>query len=105
MNQSPLASARYCGFHVWRIVQCTEPLLGVGSERSRSLEDANTISPTVRRSLALDEKSMHDISRRHGHGSADVLRKAFTRRFGVSLTEDALASRRMNGADPQEASP
>jgi|UPI0003053B2E hypothetical protein len=48
---------------------------------------------------------MHDISRRHGHGSADALTKALTRRFGVSLTEDALASRRMNGADPQEASP
>jgi hypothetical protein len=53
----------------------------------------------------LDEKSMHDISRRHGCSGADVSRKACTRRFGVNPTEYALASRRTNGADPQEASP
>jgi len=64
-------------------------VLGVASERSRSLEDANTASPTVCRSLALGQKSMHDISRRHGYSGADVSRKAFTRRFGVSPTEDA----------------
>ncbi|WAS58386.1 hypothetical protein MK974_31585 [Burkholderia ambifaria] len=86
---------------MWRIVQCTEPVLGVVSGR---LGDATTITPTVCRSLALDEKSMHDISGRHGHGSADVVRKAFTRRFGVRPTEDArhLAERT---APKHEASP
>jgi transcriptional regulator GlxA family with amidase domain len=43
----------------------------------------------VCRSLALGERSMHDICRRNGYHSVDVLRKAFTRRFGVSPTEYA----------------
>ncbi|WP_432783407.1 DJ-1/PfpI family protein [Pseudomonas corrugata] len=41
----------------------------------------------VCRSLALGEKSMHDICRRNGYHGVDVLRKAFTRRFGVSPME------------------
>lgn len=49
----------------------------------------NTRLEAVCRALALGEKSMHDISRRHGYSSVDVLRKAFTRRFGVSPTEYA----------------
>jgi transcriptional regulator GlxA family with amidase domain len=43
----------------------------------------------VCRSLALGERSMHDICRRNGYHSVGVLRKAFTRRFGVSPTEYA----------------
>jgi transcriptional regulator GlxA family with amidase domain len=41
----------------------------------------------VCRSLALGEKSMHDISRRNGYHSVDVLRRVFTRRFGLSPME------------------
>ncbi|RQR22284.1 helix-turn-helix domain-containing protein [Burkholderia sp. Bp9143] len=43
----------------------------------------------VCRSLAFGDRSMHDICRQHGYRSVDALRKAFTRRFGVSPTEYA----------------
>ncbi|WP_429364594.1 helix-turn-helix domain-containing protein [Paraburkholderia sp. GAS32] len=44
---------------------------------------------SVCRSLALGERSMQDICRQNGYDSVDVLRKAFTRRFGVSPAEYA----------------
>ncbi|AUT66214.1 GlxA family transcriptional regulator [Paraburkholderia terrae] len=43
----------------------------------------------VRRALELGERSMEEIARRCGYGSGDVLRKAFTRRMGVSPREYA----------------
>ncbi|EJM21791.1 transcriptional regulator containing an amidase domain and an AraC-type DNA-binding HTH domain [Pseudomonas sp. GM18] len=43
----------------------------------------------VCRSLAFGEKSMHDICRRNGYHSAEVLRKAFTRHFGITPLEYA----------------
>lgn len=54
---------------------------------ARYVEDVRLES--VCRSLALGERSMQDICRRNGYDSVDVLRKAFTRRFGVSPTEYA----------------
>jgi transcriptional regulator GlxA family with amidase domain len=43
----------------------------------------------VRRALELGERSTDEIARRCGYGSGDVLRKAFTRRMGVSPREYA----------------
>lgn len=43
----------------------------------------------VRRALEMGERSIDEIARRYGYGSSDVLRKAFTRRMGVSPREYA----------------
>ncbi|MDR6496605.1 transcriptional regulator GlxA family with amidase domain [Paraburkholderia terricola] len=56
---------------------------------------------SVCRSLALGERSMHDVCRRNGYHSVDVLRKAFTRRFGVSPTE--YARRFGKSAEPMQS--
>jgi len=44
---------------------------------------------SARRALELGERSMEEIARRCGYRSVDVLRKAFTRRIGVSPKEYA----------------
>ncbi|WP_109478677.1 helix-turn-helix domain-containing protein [Paraburkholderia sp. C35] len=54
---------------------------------AKYVEDARL--EAVRRALELGERSMDEIARRCGYGSSDVLRKAFTRRMGVSPKEYA----------------
>jgi transcriptional regulator GlxA family with amidase domain len=44
---------------------------------------------SVCRSLALGNKSMHEICRQHGYSGIEVLRKAFRRRFGITPKEYA----------------
>jgi transcriptional regulator GlxA family with amidase domain len=44
----------------------------------------------VRRALELGERSIDEIARRCGYNSVDVLRRAFTRRVGVSPREYAM---------------
>ena len=51
--------------------------------------DEDKSRPIIRRALELGERSMEEIARRCGYGSGDVLRKAFTRRMGVSPREYA----------------
>ncbi|MBN3764103.1 helix-turn-helix domain-containing protein [Burkholderia sp. Ac-20365] len=54
---------------------------------ARYVEDVRL--EAVRRALELGERSIDEIARRCGYGSSDVLRKAFTRRMGVSPREYA----------------